>query len=88
MNLSRLKVVFLAITLIFCMANSARAYDCSYAISSYNSAVNDISYTLKRYANCVSNSQGKDDCSSEFRRLKSAQADLESAVSTISYSCE
>jgi hypothetical protein len=29
----------------------------------YNSSVSDISSYLRRYANCVSGSQGQDDCS-------------------------
>lgn len=57
------------------------AADCNNAINSYNSAISDISSYVKRYARCVSDSQGSDDCSSEFRRLKSAQSDFESAVS-------
>jgi hypothetical protein len=55
--------------------------DCSDATSSYNSAVDDISTYLKRYVSCVSSSDGNDDCSSEFRRLKNAQSDFASAVS-------
>lgn len=55
--------------------------DCSDATASYNSAVDDISTYLKRYVQCVSSSDGNDDCSTEFRRLKNAQSDFESAVS-------
>jgi gas vesicle protein len=53
---------------------------CRNAINQYNSAISDISSALRRYANCVSSSEGRDDCSSEFRRLRSAQSDFESAV--------
>ncbi len=35
--------------------------DCEDAISSYNSAVTDISATLRRYNNCISASQGRDE---------------------------
>lgn len=62
--------------------------DCQDAISEYNSAVSDISTTLRRYTNCVSSSNGHDDCSSEFRRLKSAQGDFESAVSKYAMECD
>ena len=55
--------------------------ECSNAINSYNSAVDDIAYRMKGYGRCVADSQGTDDCSIEFRRLKSAQDDFESAVS-------
>jgi hypothetical protein len=66
----------------------AIASDCDDAIDSYNSAVSEITYALRRYANCVSNSDGKDDCASEFRRLKNAQSEFESAVSDVDSYCE
>ena len=61
---------------------SGYAYaDCNSAISSYNMAISDISDYLKRYTDCLSSSSGLDDCSPEFRRLSSAQSDLEFAIS-------
>lgn len=66
----------------------AAASDCENAVERYNSAINEVSYALRRYANCVSGSQGQDDCSSEFRRLKNAQYDFESAVSEMQSYCE
>jgi len=63
------------------------ASDCSDAVDQYNSALSDVSYTLRQYSNCVSSSQGQDDCSSEFLRLKFAQDDFESAVGDISSYC-
>src|SRR5262245_41609148 len=69
------------------MAQRDRAA-CRDAIDRYNSAVSDISSYLRRYASCVSGSQGRDDCSSEFRRLRSAQDDFESAVSAYRNDCE
>jgi hypothetical protein len=70
-----------------CLSNSVAHADCSSAISSYNSAVDDISTYLKRYVGCVSSSDGNDDCSTEFRRLKNAQSDFESAVSEHQINC-
>ncbi len=60
---------------------------CRDAIESYNTALGDIATTLKKYSNCVSNSEGRDDCSPEFRRLKSAQSDFELAVSSFGLEC-
>jgi hypothetical protein len=65
----------------------AHASDCSDARERYNSAVSEISYTLRRYTNCVNNSAGADDCYTEFRRLKNAQDDFEAAVSEIGSYC-
>ncbi|GEP08037.1 hypothetical protein MOX02_60750 [Methylobacterium oxalidis] len=62
--------------------------DCSHAISTYNLAISDVSSRLKRYASCVSDSQGKDECSLEFGRLRSAQGDFELAVSGVQTNCQ
>jgi hypothetical protein len=40
----------------------------------------EVSDALRHYARCISDSQGHDDCSTEFSSLKSAQDDFESAV--------
>jgi hypothetical protein len=48
----------------------AATADCSDATNAYNSAISDVSDTLRRYTRCLSSSNGSDDCSSEFRRLK------------------
>jgi len=65
----------------------AGSSECQDAISEYNSAISDVSTTLRRYATCVSSSNGHDDCSSEFRRLKNAQDSFETAVSNYSSEC-
>lgn len=67
-----LALIFRLLPLKTAMAN------CRDATDTYNSAISDVSDTLKRYARCVSGSNGQDDCSSEFRRLKNAQSDFES----------
>jgi hypothetical protein len=61
--------------------------DCDDAVQSYNSAISDIESQLKRDTNGLSSSRGSDDCSSEFRRLRSAQSDFESAVSSYQLYC-
>lgn len=81
----------LAATLFLQSATSpagASSGECREAVDHYNSVLDDVSDTLRRYANCVSSSRGHDDCSTEFRRLKDAQADFESAVADIEGDCE
>lgn len=78
--------IIVAASLSICASMPAKA-DCSSAISSYNSAVIDIDSYLKRYTRCLGSSNGSDDCSSEFRRLRSAQNDFESAVSEYQAYC-
>lgn len=76
-----------AFSLVLSSSQLAKA-NCRDAVDAYNSAVSDVSSALKRYASCVSASQGTDDCSSEFRRLRSAQSDFESAVSEYESECK
>jgi hypothetical protein len=66
---------------------SAATEECNDAISTYNSAVSDVSDALRRYTRCLSSSAGHDDCSSEFRKLKNAQSDFEAAVSQHEIEC-
>ena len=66
----------------------AATAECSDATSAYNSAISDVSDALKRYTRCLSGSNGHDDCSTEFRRLKNAQSDFESAVSEYQSECD
>jgi hypothetical protein len=72
----------------FSSAENARASPCEDAVAQYDSAIDGIASTLKRYTNCVSGSQGADDCSSEFRRLRSAQSEFESAVASHQSDCQ
>lgn len=69
-------------------AANADVDDCNREIDGYNNTVNEIASYLRRYANCVSGSRGQDDCSTEFRRLRNAQMDFESAVSNIRTWCD
>lgn len=68
-----------SLSLSVMMTNTALA-SCSTAIPIYNSAIEEISSRLKRYTGCVSESRGKDSCSIEFGRLRSAQTSFEIAV--------
>ena len=68
------------------LTNNAWA-DCQDATSTYNATISDLSDALRRYSRCLSSSNGHDDCSSEFRRLKNAQSDFESAVSEYESEC-
>lgn len=69
------------------LSGPASASECSDARESYNAALDGISYALRRYTNCLNSADGSDDCSTEFRRLKYAQDEFESAVSAISSYC-
>lgn len=78
---------YLALTFQSSSPAAADPSDCQDAITQYNSSISDISAAVRRYTNCLSASNGHDDCSSEFRRLKSAQSDFEDAVSKYGLEC-
>lgn len=82
------KILVAAIFALALSGPTQASSECSYAVDSYNTAVDDISYKLKAYARCVGGSNGTDDCSFEFRRLKIAQDDFETAVSDYQSDCE
>jgi hypothetical protein len=61
--------------------------ECRDALDHYNAARSDASSALRQYGRCVTDSKGRDDCSSEFSTLQSAQDDFESAVSDYQDKC-
>ena len=80
-----------AIALSLMLAETAAIADpeaCRDAIDKYKSARDDVSTALQVYASCVSSSNGRDDCSSEFATLQSDQDDFESAVSEYESECQ
>ena len=62
-------------------------WDCESAIDDYNAAIDEVNRRLKKYVRCLNNSDGYDDCSTKFRRLRRAHSDFESAVSDYQSYC-
>jgi hypothetical protein len=62
--------------------------ECQEAVEKYRSAASDVKEALRTYARCLSDTDGHDDCSTEFTRLRSAQDDFESAVSDYESDCQ
>ena len=85
----RRTTVLTACALIAASIATARAgvSECQEAIQQFNSAKSDVAEALRSYAQCLSGSDGHDDCSSEFFSLQSAQDDFESAVSEYESNC-
>lgn len=83
----RLVGVVTAIILSETRLSVAEDAPCTDATQAYNIAFNDLGSRLKGYADCFSKSEGEDDCSSEFGRLKDAQKDYEAAVLRLKSEC-
>ena len=60
---------------------------CEDARSRARSTASDLANYSRRLRSCAENEDFADDCSSEFRRVKNAHSDYESAVSEVSGSC-
>ncbi len=86
--IAALAIVIAALAGAATASTTAGALDCDAAVDSYNSATSEIGYQMRRYSRCVSGSQGRDDCSSEFRRLRYAQDAFETAVSEYQSYCD
>ena len=75
--------------LCFLISDAAAGPDeCRSAIDEFNLTRSDAYAQLKSYAACLSDSDGHDDCSSEFSRIRSAQSDFELAVSEYESECQ
>lgn len=80
MTLTKYAAAALSVSLVlFCATAGADPEACQEAINQFKSARSDIASDLSSYASCVSDSDGHDDCSSEFSTLQLAQDDFESA---------
>jgi hypothetical protein len=66
---------------------SAQSDQCRKAVEDFHSAREAIVDTAQEYARCVSDSEGADDCGSEFRELRGAQEAFEEAVSEFPAHC-
>ena len=86
-KMARRSALLIVLSFAVCICFDAASASCNDATDTYNSAVSDLSDALRRYSRCLSNSNGHDDCSSEFRKLKNAQSDFESAVSEYESEC-
>ena len=75
----RLAVIW---TLVLTQPSAAQVAEslCEGAKTTFAKAVLQIQDHLKRYAECVSKSDGSEDCRSEFGRLRSEQSSLETVT--------
>ena len=79
--------VALTIVLLAGVSAMADREACRGAILTFKSAKGSVGDYLRRYASCVSQSNGHDDCSREFSGLRSAQDNFELAVSDFDRDC-
>jgi len=84
-------IAYIIAVLLFVVVAMNRATagteECQDAIDSFHSSRGDVFDSLKKYASCVSDSDGSDDCSTEFQNLSNDQDDFESAVSSYQSDC-
>lgn len=64
-----------------------KSSDCRDHLSRAESAASELADYARRLRNCAESQNYNDDCSSEFRRVKNAYSDYESAVSSVGSYC-
>ncbi len=89
----RLIAVAIAIFTVVALSSSASAThadnsDCEDSRDRAESAASDLASYSRRLQRCAENGDYSDDCSTEFRRVRSSHSDYESAVSEVSSYCE
>jgi len=65
----------------------AFADECSDAVMNYNHYLPRLNDAQQRFANCVADSLGRDDCAKEFAALQAAYRDFASAVAFYKQNC-
>jgi hypothetical protein len=70
-----------------CLLNGLALADCKSAVEQYNFTVGEIETHIRRYAHCLAERRGQEDCSSAFRRLHTAQSNFELVVSKLQDHC-
>lgn len=88
----KLRVIFSTCTVSLVLSASASAQfgqdsECEDAKSTAESASSDLASYSRRLQQCAESEDFSDDCNSEFRRVRSAYDDYESAVSDVSSYC-
>ena len=66
---------------------SNRSPECTDALDRAESAASELADYARRLRNCAEAQDYSDDCSAEFRRVRNAHSDYESAVSDVSSYC-
>jgi hypothetical protein len=80
-------VAALIIALLACVSATADNEACRGATYVFKSARANVGDYLRRYASCVSRSDGHNDCANDFSRLRSVQDNFEMAVSDYDRDC-
>lgn len=62
--------------------------ECNSALSTAKSRADDLASYAKRLKDCAESGDLKDDCSSEYSRVKSSYSDYESASSEVESECD
>jgi hypothetical protein len=80
-----LGVVSIIVSLTF--PHVAWADECGDAVRDYNAVMNRLEDAMQKFQSCTANSLGRDTCVAEYRRLRSAYGEYESAVTLYKKQC-
>jgi hypothetical protein len=80
-------IIALPMLLVACPCADADPAGCEDAAHEFQLSHSNVEDALAGYQNCISSSNGHDDCSTEFQSLQSEQGDFETAVSSYESEC-
>lgn len=90
MNIAGGAVLIAAV--VFALTGSSTLYgagaECRDAIDVADAAAGDLASYSRRLQRCAESGDYSNDCSSEFRRVKSAYSDYETASSNVTSECQ
>ena len=66
---------------------TGKSSECRDAQEQAESAASELADRSKKFRNCAESQDYSEDCSSEFRRVRNAHSDYESAVSSVRSEC-
>jgi len=76
-----------AIVAVLAAPESAWADECGDAVADYNAVIARLTDAMQQFSTCVADSLGLHSCSREFRQLRAAHGEFESAVSVYTRQC-
>ena len=83
----RVEIAFVGLMLGLGPIATTALADCDDARQQYRVAIEQVHDAVQAYLRCVARSQGSDGCGDEFREVRNAHDDFETAVGEIEDAC-
>jgi hypothetical protein len=85
--MSKLTGAAAALLFLLPLAASAQQTACKEAQDEHERVLDQLSEKMRRYARCVGDSAGNNDCALDFKQLDKAQKRFENSIMAIGFTC-